>query len=55
MINLSADALAAAGAVLSGIPLVHRCDEDPIQVLKTGDWIRVDGFLGLIEWRRGEG
>ena len=53
LISIQADALSAAGAVLADIPLVHRCNQDPLQVLKTGDWVRVDGHTGVVEWQRG--
>jgi len=53
LINARADALSAAGAVLAGIPLVHRCDQDPLRTLKTGDWVRVDGYTGAVQWHRG--
>ncbi|MER1968938.1 DUF126 domain-containing protein [Castellaniella sp. GW247-6E4] len=54
LINTRSDALAAAGAVLAGIPLVHRCDQDPLRVLRTGDWVRVDGYTGAVEWHRAD-
>ena len=44
-----------SGAVLSTelygvtIPVVDRLDQDPIEVIETGDWVRVDGDHGIVE------
>jgi predicted aconitase with swiveling domain len=39
----------ALGAVLSRIPVVAELDQDPTEVIKTGDWVRVDGDNGIVE------
>jgi predicted aconitase with swiveling domain len=48
MVNVQSDAIVAAGAVLAKLPLVHRCDSDPIQSIQTGDLVRVDGSAGTV-------
>jgi predicted aconitase with swiveling domain len=52
MVNIESDAIVAAGAVLAGIPLVHRCDANPVEAIKSGDLVRVDGFRGTVELLR---
>jgi predicted aconitase with swiveling domain len=42
----------ALGAVVMRIPSVTDLDQDPLQVIQTGDWICVDGDRGLVEVRR---
>ena len=48
MVNVQSDAIVAAGAVLARIPLVHRCDRDPLTVIRSGDRVRVDGGAGRV-------
>lgn len=43
---------AALGAVVLRVPSVTDLDHDPLEVIATGDYVRVDGDRGLIEgWR----
>lgn len=51
LINVQSDAIVTAGAVLAAIPLVHRCAENPIETIRTGDRVRVNGRTGMIEVR----
>jgi len=39
----------ALGAVVSRIPSVTELDQDPTEVISTGDWVKVDGDKGIIE------
>ncbi|MDR2750471.1 MAG: DUF126 domain-containing protein [Clostridiales bacterium] len=39
----------ALGAVLSRIPVVTDFDQDPTELIQTGDWVRVDGDNGIVE------
>jgi uncharacterized protein len=36
------------GAVLAGIPIMHRLDPDPVSALQTGDRLRLDPAAGTI-------
>ena len=42
----------ALGAVVMRIPSVTDFDQDPLQVIETGDWVTVDGDRGIVEVRR---
>jgi hypothetical protein len=60
IINLETDPITVAGSVLSKliysteIPIVDRLDKNPLDVIKTGDYLRVDGTRGIVEvLRRG--
>lgn len=39
---------AALGAVVMRTPTVTDCDQDPLDIIRTGDWVRVDGDAGTI-------
>jgi uncharacterized protein len=39
----------ALGAVVTRVPTVTELDQDPLTVIETGDWVRVDGDSGIIE------
>jgi uncharacterized protein len=43
----------ALGAVVMRVPTVTDCDADPLALIRTGDWVRVDGDAGTITiWSR---
>lgn len=48
IINISADPVVAAGAIISGIPMVDRLDQNPIEVIQTGDFVEVDADEGTV-------
>jgi predicted aconitase with swiveling domain len=39
----------ALGAVVLHVPAVTDLDPDPLTVIETGDWVRVDGDRGVVE------
>jgi predicted aconitase with swiveling domain len=39
----------ALGAVVTHAPSVTDLDQDPLEVIATGDWVRVDGDNGVVE------
>jgi predicted aconitase with swiveling domain len=39
----------ALGAVVMRIPSVTELDRDPLQIIETGDWVKVDGDKGTVE------
>ena len=42
----------ALGAVVMRIPAVTDFDRDPLEVIETGDWVKVDGDAGTVEVRK---
>ncbi|MBA2446513.1 MAG: DUF521 domain-containing protein [Chloroflexi bacterium] len=44
-----ANPIMAQGAALAQIPLLDRLDPDPITVVESGDWLRVDPPAGTVE------
>jgi uncharacterized protein len=39
----------ALGAVVTRAPAMTELDQDPLAVIKTGDWVRVDADRGVVE------
>lgn len=42
-------AKAALGAVVMHVPAMTDFDQDPIAVIETGDWVKVDADHGVVE------
>jgi hypothetical protein len=39
----------ALGAVVMRVPSVTDLDANPLEVIETGDWVKVDGDRGIVE------
>ena len=39
----------ALGAVVMRVPSVTELDRNPLDLIETGDWVIVDGDLGIVE------
>ena len=42
----------ALGAVVMRIPAITDFDRDPLDIIETGDWVRVDADRGVVEVRK---
>jgi predicted aconitase with swiveling domain len=49
IINVRAHPVWVALAIELDIPLVDRLDRNPCEVIKTGDWVKVDAENGIVE------
>jgi len=49
MINVQAEPIIASGAAIGNIPLVDRLDQNPLEVIRTGDYVRIDADRGIVE------
>jgi predicted aconitase with swiveling domain len=38
----------ALGAVVTRVPAITDLDQDPVEVIKTGDWVRIDADNGTV-------
>ena len=46
---------AALGAVVLRVPSMTDFESDPLDAIATGDWVRVDADLGLVQvWKGGQ-
>ena len=49
MINLEAEPIIAVGAAMGNIPLIDRLDKNPLEVISSGDRVKIDGDQGTVE------
>lgn len=55
ILNKETEGLIAIGSILADVlyqikaPIVDRFDQDPLSVIETGDWVKVDGNRGIVE------
>jgi predicted aconitase with swiveling domain len=42
----------ALGAVVMRVPAMTQLDRDPLEIIETGDWVRVDADNGIVEVRK---
>ena len=49
MICIEAEPTVAAAAITANIPMVDRLDGNPIEVIKPGDYVKVDADAGNVE------
>jgi hypothetical protein len=48
LLNADSEPIVAVGAIIGDIPMVDRV---PIELIQTGDWVRVDGDLVTVQSR----
>lgn len=48
IVNIETEPIIIGGCVLAKIPLVDRLDRNPVEVIRTGDWVEVEGNLGRV-------
>jgi predicted aconitase with swiveling domain len=49
IICLKAEAILASAAIMAGIPMVDQLDENPLESIKSGDYVEVDATAGIVE------
>lgn len=42
----------ALGCVVMRVPSITELDRDPLELIETGDWVRVDADNGIVEIRK---
>ncbi len=45
----------ALGAVVTRVPAMTDFDQDPLDVIESGDWVKVDADRGIVEVRKKTG
>ncbi|MFC1990813.1 aconitase X swivel domain-containing protein [Chloroflexota bacterium] len=48
IISVESDPMSVTGAIISHIPMVYNLDQNPIDVIETGDYVQVDGNKGEV-------
>ena len=49
MICVDVEPVMAMVAIMNDIPMMHRLDQNPLEVIKTGDYIKMDATEGVVE------
>jgi predicted aconitase with swiveling domain len=49
MVCVDVEPVMAMVAIMNDIPMVHRLDQNPLEVIKTGDYIKMDATEGVVE------
>lgn len=49
IINVKSEPIVAVGAIISGIPMVDRLEQNPIMAIKNGQQVTVSGTDGTVE------
>jgi len=49
MINIQAEPIIAVGAAMGNIPMVDRLEKNPLEVIATGDHVKIDAEQGTVE------
>lgn len=49
MINVTTETIIAVGAIMGGIPVVDSLDLNPLENIRTGDYVKIDATKGIVE------
>lgn len=49
MICVEVEPVMAMVAIMNDIPMVHKLDHNPLEAIKTGDYIKMDATQGVVE------
>lgn len=52
IINLRANSVIAVGAIISDIPVVDKLDSNPLELIRTGDYVELDADNGVVKVRK---
>lgn len=52
IINIEAEPIIAIGCILAEIPLIDRLEVNPLEKIRTGDYVLIDGKNGLVMVRK---
>ncbi len=52
IINVKAEGVVTVSAIITGIPMVHEPEGDPLQDIETGDFVKIDADNGLVEIKK---
>ncbi len=52
LILLSAGPIITSGAIIGNIPMVDKLDQNPVEVIKSGDYVELDADQGTVTVNR---
>ncbi len=51
IINLRAKSIVVVGAILANIPVMDRLEGNPLELIRTGDYVELDADQGIVRVR----
>lgn len=54
LICIKAEPVIGLAAITADIPMVDRLDQNPLDVIETGDYVKVDATQGIVEVTKAE-
>ena len=52
IINVNAEGVVAVSAIITGTPMVHRLEKDPLECIESGDFVKIDADNGIVEIKK---
>jgi predicted aconitase with swiveling domain len=49
IINVKAEGVVAVSAIITGTPMMHQLENDPLEYISTGDFVRINADEGYVE------
>ena len=49
IINVKAEGVVAVAAIITGTPMMHQLESDPLDCISTGDFVRINADEGYVE------
>jgi len=49
IINTKSEGVVAVSAIITGTPMVHELDTDPLTIIRSGDFVRINADEGYVE------
>jgi len=49
IINVKAEGVVAVSAIITGTPMMHQLEDDPLECISTGDFVRINAYEGYVE------
>lgn len=49
IINVEAEGVVAVSAIITGTPMMHKLEIDPLECITTGDFVRINADEGYVE------
>ena len=54
IINIEAEGVVAVSAIITGTPMVHRLEKNPIECIETGDYVIIDSDNRMVEIKKAD-
>ena len=52
IINVKAEGIVAVSAIITGTPMVHQLENDPLECINNGDFVKINADEGYVEIER---